>query len=437
MRESRYNVWANLGSAHYVFNAASGAFRRVSAADHAAVERFLATRGRERCPLPVLLALAKDGMLVADELDEVGALRLRYEKARHDSSSLRLVILTSLGCNFACPYCFEAKHPSLMTGEVQRSVLRYVDERLPGLASLDVTWFGGEPLLGRAALFELSTAIRERCAVGNVKYSADIITNGYLLDEDTCRRLAEHGVDWAQVTLDGPPAVHDLRRPLAGGGGTFWRIVKNLSHAVRHFEVTVRVNVDGENDDQTAALFAILASEGLAGKLTVNTGHLRWNDAASALPGGCGEGCLDKQEFAWIDHHFTALAARSGFANWSPPQPTALHCEALHCGALVVGSEGELYPCARRAGDPAAVIGDIRKLPALAGWHDPFPGYDPFAGVECRACIALPLCMGGCPRDAIALDPATRANRCHEFRYTHDDLILRCAEAEEAKRQAA
>jgi uncharacterized protein len=436
MRESRHNVWADLGSVHYVYNAASGAFRRISAGDHAALERFLATCGRECCPLPVLLDLVRDGVLVADELDEVDALRRRYVEARHDVSQLNLVILTSLGCNFACPYCYEAKHPSLMTEEVQRGIVQYVDERLHRLTRLDVTWFGGEPLLGRAALFDLSAALMARCATAGVRYGADIVTNGYLLDEPTSRRLAANGVETAQVTLDGPPAVHDRRRPLASGRGTFWTIVNNLSHAVRHLKVTVRANIDGENYEQAAALFAILAAEGLAGKLTVYPGHLRWDEAASARENGCGECGLDPREFARFDHEFAALAARSGFASWSPPQPTALNCTGLSESALVVGAEGELYRCLGLAGKPAAVIGDIRNTPTTGDGHDTFPGYNPFADAECRTCIALPVCMGGCARDAVAANGATRANRCHEFRYTHHDLILRCAEAEEAKLQA-
>ena len=79
-------------------------------------------------------------------------------------------------------------------------------------------------MLGQAALFDLSTALMVRCATAGVKYGADIVTNGYLFDEATCQRLADHSVDAAQITLDGPPEVHDRRRPLASGQGTFWQL---------------------------------------------------------------------------------------------------------------------------------------------------------------------------------------------------------------------
>ena len=433
MRESRYNVWAQVEGAHYVFNAATGALLRVLPEEHAAVERFLATRGGEPCPLPLLLAFAREGILVAREADEVAALRVRYERATQDLSHLSLVILTSLGCNFACPYCWETKRLSLMGHDVQRSVLRYVDDRLPGLASLEVAWFGGEPLLGQAALFSLSAAFMERCAAAGVSYTADIMTNGYLLDEPTCRRLAEHGVRHAQITLDGPPEIHDARRPLAGGQGTFWRIVENLHHATDHFEVVVRVNVDGRTNDGVSALLAILTAEGLAGRLTVYPGHLRWDVAARSTLPGCAGQCLARLEFARLSHEIEKLAAATGFAAPSLPTPVGVYCAAAHAGDLVVGSAGELYACEGQAGNPHVVVGHIDSYFGANARTSAFRDHDPFADAECHACIALPVCMGGCPRDAVASNPAVRANRCHEYRYMHREIVLRCAEAEEAR----
>lgn len=436
MLESRYNVWVHLDSAHYVFNAATGALRRLSDADHSALQRFLATKGGEPCPLPLLLSLVCEGMLVAEETDEVETLRGRYEKARLDRSRLNLTLVTSLGCNFACPYCYEVKHPSLMSEEVQQRVLRHLDEKLPGLESLDVCWFGGEPLLGQAALFSLSTALQARCRAAGVKYTAQIITNGYLLDEVTSRRLAGHGVTRAQITLDGPPEVHDRLRPLAGGKGTFWQIVKNLSHAVNYLQVTIKVNLDAGSYDQAATLLDILADQGLAGKLTVYADRIRWDLAEPQGFGGSAEQGFDRREFGPLWLRFKALAVRAGFAAWSLPVPGGVSCASLVGGNLTVGSEGELYPCSSHIGNQDEILGDLRTATG-AGSGEIFTGFDPFADPECRACAALPLCMGGCPHDAVALDPVTRANRCFDFFYSYRGEISYYAETQEARSAGA
>src|SRR5947208_9489530 len=55
--------------------------------------------------------MAHGRMLVADNTDEIDLLAQRYEFTRHDPTRFALTIVTSLGCNFDCPYCFEAKHP--------------------------------------------------------------------------------------------------------------------------------------------------------------------------------------------------------------------------------------------------------------------------------------------------------------------------------------
>jgi uncharacterized protein len=171
-------------------------------------------------------------MLVGDDADELHDLAARYRASQNNRSHFALTIVTSLGCNFDCPYCFEAKHPSIMDGEIQDAVLRVLDDQLPTLQYFHVTWFGGEPLVGKKSLIALSDEFITRCNRQGVTYDADIVTNGYLLDNDTCSQLRSRFVHSAQVGLDGPPDVHNRMRPLANGKGSFYKIIGNLHHAV-------------------------------------------------------------------------------------------------------------------------------------------------------------------------------------------------------------
>src|SRR5689334_10679768 len=194
MKESRYNIWLEHDEDAYVFNGISGALLRVSGEDRDAFQRVLAGDQQPGCSLELLEHLASGRMLIANDSDELELLEKRYRSSRDDMSHFALTIVTSLGCNFDCPYCFEAKHASIMDAETQQAVLQVLDDQLPRLSNLSVTWFGGEPLVGKVPLLALSDRFIERCKGAGVDYSANIVTNGYLLNEQTCGQLRDRGV---------------------------------------------------------------------------------------------------------------------------------------------------------------------------------------------------------------------------------------------------
>lgn len=204
MRQSRYNVWVRQGDSEYVYNGMSGALLRTPVGTEDDVRRLDAGELPQRTAVDLLQRLTQGRMLVSDEVDELGLLRTRYELTRSDPSVLGFTLVSSAGCNFDCPYCFEDKRPSIMSTEVRAAILALVDEQLPRLSQIAVTWFGGEPLLGKEVIWTLGRSLIERCDTAGIAYSSGIITNGWHLDEETCRRLAEVRVTTAQVSLDGP-----------------------------------------------------------------------------------------------------------------------------------------------------------------------------------------------------------------------------------------
>src|SRR5256885_10055562 len=111
-------------------------------------------------------------MLVGGQVDELALLEARYASTRPDQSAFALTIVTSLGCNFDCPYCFEEKHPSILNRDVQRAIVAALDDQLASIKRFNVSWFGGEPLIGKRPLLELSDAVIERCDRHDVAYFA-------------------------------------------------------------------------------------------------------------------------------------------------------------------------------------------------------------------------------------------------------------------------
>jgi uncharacterized protein len=423
MRESRYNVWADAGGSAYVFNGVSGALLGLAAADYHAVRRLLSGGGTQGCRPNVLARLVEGMMLVPDDANELELLRTRYRVSRHQETSFALTIVTSLGCNFECPYCFEDKQPSIMAPETQAHVLALLEEQLAqGVKSFRVTWFGGEPLVGKRSLLALLDGFVERCHLAGASYDASITTNGYLLDEETCAQLRDRHVHSAQVCLDGPPLVHDAMRPLTGSRESFWRIVENLHHAIRYMAVSVRVNLDAQNLRTADELMRILVAEGFSGKIRVYPAQIVATDDGVPSPSASYRPrCLTSEAFARAELEFLAMARHYGFSGPSLPSPVGTPCTAVRVNELVVGSEGELYKCWASVGNRAEAVGHIRDHRAtngrLAKWLD----YDPFADPECLGCVALPVCMGGCAHHA--MDPRQRANRCGTFRHTYREQV--------------
>jgi uncharacterized protein len=427
MRESRYNVWVERNGSSYVFNGVSGGLLRMSRDERAAVTQVLADSDFRDCSPKLLERLAVGRMLVADDADEVGLLEKRYAASRYDTAHFAFTLVTSLGCNFDCPYCFEAKHPSIMSDAVTAAILDVLDGQLPRITNFDVTWFGGEPLVGKRPLLALSDQFIARCDAAGVEYNATITTNGYLLDEETCVQLRDRRVSNVQICLDGPPEIHDRMRPLQNGGPTFWRIVQNLHHAPDYFEVAVRMNVDTENILQAEEMFRILYEEGLSGKFGVYAGQIVGVDDGAASPSSSYKpACFTNPEFARAEFEFDQLAAKYGFGGPALPRPSGAPCTAVRSNEVVVGSEGELYKCWDSVGNRHDVIGTIFDYANQNGRMRRWLDYDPFSDQECTSCVALPVCMGGCAHHG--MDMLQHENRCSTFRHTYREQVLRYAE---------
>ncbi len=135
------------------------------------------------------------------------------------------------------------------SGECQ--VKRFIDRRVGDLHLLHISWFGGEPLLARPVIEEISSHILKVAAGrSSLQYVGDITTNGYLLNSSTVERLSELGVSFYQISFDGPEFLHDRTRVRRNGKGSFREIWKNLI-AIRDgrvpINVVLRIHLNPEN----------------------------------------------------------------------------------------------------------------------------------------------------------------------------------------------
>src|SRR5699024_5938565 len=122
----------------------------------------------------------------------------------------------TLSCNFGCPYCYEEPKSGFMSEEVQKSILDMITEAAKRRKDISVTWYGGEPLIAKDIIFNMSEKIINICEENDCDYSSYIVTNGYLVTDEIIENFKKYKITGAQITIDGPPEIHNSRRFLKG-----------------------------------------------------------------------------------------------------------------------------------------------------------------------------------------------------------------------------
>lgn len=170
---------------------------------------------------------------------------------------LSLFILPTEQCNFRCTYCYEDFEIGQMKDNTVQAVKKLMDRRLPALQQFILSWFGGEPLMAKQVVYELSAHAQRVCAQAGVHYSGSMTTNAFGMDRATFDRLVELGVNDYQVSIDGDEDEHNKTRKLMSGRGTFHKIWENLLAMRDHpgrFKVLLRLHIHRENIDSMQAL---------------------------------------------------------------------------------------------------------------------------------------------------------------------------------------
>lgn len=198
----------------------------------------------------VIKKLLESGILVYAGADESVLYDAKYYEEIYDNR-LDLTVLPTGKCNLNCPYCLELEQPfsrNRMTIEAQSALLKFVQKNIKNHNELYVSWFGGEPLLETQMIKYLSENMIKICKAHLIPYSAEITTNGFLLDNDTFDMLYKQKVYNYMITLDGFKEQHDKLRCTHNGTGTYDTILSNLlwirnNKQYRFAHINIRINI--------------------------------------------------------------------------------------------------------------------------------------------------------------------------------------------------
>ncbi len=374
----------------YLYNSQTNFFSEISD------ELYKSLKNRTWAELPreIMEQLTSHKILVAAEskYDYYNSQRLLFNAQRYNNTQLSLVIVPTTSCNFECPYCFEPKkNPKTINTEVIDNIRQFV-KSFPDAKHLNITWYGGEPLLAFDKIKQIHSMLTEE---DMPKLSSQsIITNGYLFSEEIVKFFNEVGLGSIQITLDGTRELHNTTRCLKSSQQpTFDVILNNIDLILREMpktQLNIRVNIKKATSRQYIELLEYFTKKYPDHRPGVYPGLIR-----EYTPDGksmhCD--CYSNEDILELNE----LIKEAGFNSGLFPRKEHRGCMAHALNSYIIGPEGELYKCWNDVSDPDMSVGNIAsgKLTGSTRLLDFMTETTPFNS-ECRECHAFPICSGGC-----------------------------------------
>ena len=177
---------------------------------------------------------------------------LRYSAA--NSFGPVVVYNCTSRCNLHCLHCYSSSEDNRCDDELTTADAKRLFSQLAEVNCPVVLLTGGEPLL-REDLFEL---LEQANPLG---LRTVISTNGTLIDSTTANKLAEVGVSYVGVSIDGAEDFHDKFRQMTGSFKAAIAGIENCKRA--GIKTGLRFTIIKANADQIPAAFNIAASAGV------------------------------------------------------------------------------------------------------------------------------------------------------------------------------
>lgn len=404
MKESIYNKFFNKDEVILAYNARTNALAEICVEDY---QIFLKWKENKIDQLPENLEseLLYGGFVVPKEINEEDLIKNSIMASRYSTKCLNLTIAPTSNCNFRCPYCYEKDVLKVqrMSDITANNILKMIKDRIKHLETVNITWYGGEPLLELDRILSLSQQIIKICEENNTEYYASMVTNGYFLTCECLERLIEVKVKNIQITLDGTQEYHDNRRYRVGKKPTFGRIIQNLK-SLKKIEdssgfpvIGIRMNVDKNNFKSLYELDKYLLDEGIQNYATFYI-------AAVFDPNDYShEYTYTPEEFSVINKEFQKKKKINSLNDYYP-NLAGNHCMCDSLYGYVIDSDGGIYKCWEEMGKDNCKVGIISEYQKIS-YNPRYYSYllsDILKKQRCLNCPVLPICMGGgCPERII------------------------------------
>ena len=313
-------------------------------------------------------------------------------------------------CNMRCKYCFASKGAfggkrALMSFEVGKKALDFLIKNSRDAKTLEVDFFGGEPLMNFDVVKMLVTYARKLEKETGKEFKFTLTTNGYDMD-DMAMDFLNREMYNVVISLDGRQKVHDFMRPNDEGGGSHMYILDNARRFVKmrgeksyYIRGTfTRHNLDFAEDVK------FMAGQGFE-QLSIEP-VVADTDMSYALK---------KEDLPAIKREYEKLAQwyydyrKDTFVNFfhfmiNLEDGPCLIKRLSGCGAgfeyVAVTPEGDIYPCHQYVGMEEMKMATVDDETIDSAMAEKFAANNVVNKPDCQKCWAQFWCGGGCGANA-------------------------------------
>ncbi len=309
-------------------------------------------------------------------------------------------------CNLRCRYCFAStgdfgKGRKLMSFETGKHAIDFLLENSGDRTTLEVDFFGGEPLMNFDVVKQVVNYARSCEAEYGKKFRFTITTNGILLDDDKIDFINKE-MSNVVLSIDGRKEINDYMRIRPDGSGSYDRILplfKKLVSGRCDKEYYVRGTFTSRNLDFSDDVFS-LYEQGF--------------DQISIEPvvSDSEEFALTEKELPAVFKEYERLAVRildnekkGGKFNFFhfmidlDQGPCAVkRLRGCGCGNdyVAITPDGDIFPCHQFVGIDEYKMGNIDLGTFNMEMKEDFSKAHVYSKPDCKKCWAKFYCSGGC-----------------------------------------
>ena len=308
--------------------------------------------------------LVHRGFLVDEQYDEFDNLLKRSRAISEECNhpDIDITLTPSLKCNMRCRYCFENEirsktTPRLISSENLKHAENFIIDiaNRENVKNLNLTWFGGEPLIHSELLINFSKKIRSRLH-NSKQLHVRVITNGSLLSPELLQKLINvGGLESVQISIDGEWDLFSQIRQV--DKKIYDKIVDNIILCSNYTQTTLRLNTSPTNVDDIYKFIKKLSDrvtkkENIIFKISE---IINYNNDTFFIE------TFRPGVFRKIYRKLAKYINNLGFnQKWNYIEGYyPLGCKYFYKNNYVIDPDGNLYKCEHHMGEPDFILGNV------------------------------------------------------------------------------
>lgn len=346
---------------------------------------------------------------------------------------ISITLLPTYNCNFRCEYCFErnlqCNGADWLNGKMSFELIDAIFRKLKsakeeGYKLESIYLFGGEPLLRNN--YDIVNRICEKAR--EIEMPICCISNGYDLDT-YIDLIREFNFRYVQITIDGIGIEHDKRRYLAGGQGTYDRIMKNVELGLeKGINIVLRTNVNTKNLEAISALIDFYKENGWTEKPNFSYYFKTTMKCYDQIGESLSEVELMTKMAELYGEDISKFQFNSIYQGLSTrlidmiENNTYAPFRSGYCGAnmgmYTIDPYGDIYPCWDVLSEKDHAIGKVNVEEGEFEFNENFQkwkGRTVDKLDECKKCKYMMFCGGGCTAQSKVLYDDIYRAYCDDF----------------------